>query len=218
MQNGAVILDKGTLTSAEKKELSVYNAKLSALKKQNPRTVGWIYIPGTNIDYPIVLAPKEDHDFYITHAFSDAESSLGAIYIEAKCYGSILKNKNTIIVGHNIRTKGMMFNQLVKFGEEDFFKEHSDIYIYTEEGKFVFNMFSFYRVNYKYNFRRVSFKDNTDYLQYLQTMQNNSWYKRDGVSLKASDRIITLYTCTNDNVKTNRYVAVAVLKDSLLNA
>ena len=217
MQNGAVILDKQTLTSAEKKELAIYNAKLAVLKKQNPDTVGWIHIPGTNIDYPIVLAPASDPNYYISHSFSGAEYSLGAIYIEAKCYGSILKNKNTIIVGHNIRLQGMMFNQLARFGEEDFFKEHSEIYIYTAEGKFVFNLFSFYRVNYMYNFRQTTFKSDGEFLDYMAKMQSNSWYQREGLSYDASDRIITMYTCTNDNVKTNRYVAVAVMTDCLLN-
>ena len=157
MQNGAVISNKQTLTSKEKKELAVYNAKLAALNKQNPDTVGWIYIPGTNIDYPIVMPPAEDPDYYMDHDFSGANYSQGAIFIETRCRPGILQNKNTIIVGHNIRLQGMMFNQLVKFGEEEFFKEHSEIYIYTEEGKFVFNVFSFYRVNEEYNFRRVNF-------------------------------------------------------------
>ena len=217
MQNGAVILDKQTLTSAEKKELAVYNAKLAVLKKQNPDTVGWIHIPGTNIDYPIVLAPKNDPEYYISHSFTGAADSHGAIYIEAKCYGSILKNKNTIIVGHNIRLQGMMFNQLARFGEEDFFKDHSEVYIYTEEGKFVFNLFSFYRVNYMYNFRQTNFRSGTDFVEYMAKMNANSWYQREGLSYNESSRIITMYTCTNDNVKTNRYVAVAVMTDCLLN-
>jgi len=217
MKNGAGILDKDSLTSAEKKELALYNAKLAVLKSQNSDAVGWIYIPGTNIDYPIVMAPKDDPEFYIDHSFTKAEYAHGALYIEARCRDSILENKNTIIVGHNIRLQGMMFNQLAKFEQEDFFKNHSEVYIYTEEGKFVFNLFSFYRVNYLYPFRRVTFKDDNDFVQYLQTMQENSWHNRDGVTFTAEDRIITMYTCTNDNVKTNRYVAVAVLKDCLLN-
>ena len=217
MQNGAVIVDKHTLTSAEKKELAVYNAKLAVLNKQNPDTVGWIYIPGTNIDYPIVMPPADDPEYYMDHDFTGANYSQGAIFIETKCRPGILQNKNTIIVGHNIRLQGMMFNQLVKFGEEDFFNSHSEIYVYTAEGKFVFNVFSFYRVNELYNFRRVSFKNDGDFLQYLESMRNNSWYTRQGVTFAPDDRIITLYTCTNDNVKTNRYVAVAVLKECLLN-
>lgn len=217
MKNGAVILDKQTLTSAEKKELAIYNAKLAVLKKQNPDTVGWIHIPGTNIDYPIVLAPKNDTEYYISHSFTGAADSHGAIYIEAKCYGSILKNKNTIIVGHNIRLQGMMFNQLARFGEEDFFKNHSEVYIYTAEGKFVFNLFSFYRVNYLYNFRQTNFKSGKDFMDYMAKMNANSWYQREGLSYNEDSRIITMYTCTNDNIKTNRYVAVAVMTDCLLN-
>ena len=217
MQNGAVIIDKNTLNSEEKRELAIINAKLAALKKQNPDTVGWIHIPGTNIDYPIVMPPAEDPEYYMDHSFSGANYSTGAIFIETRCRPGILLNKNTIIVGHNIRLQGMMFNQLVKFEQEDFFKEHSEVYIYTEEGKFVFNLFSFYKVDQEYNFRRVNFQNDEVYLQYLEAMRQNSYHQREGLTFSADDRIITMYTCTNDNIKSNRYVAVAVLQDCLLN-
>ncbi len=217
MKNGAVIENNTTLTYEEKKELALYNARLSVLKSQNPDTMGWIYIPGTNIDYPIMMPPDDDDEFYMDHDFSGAEYSQGSIFVESFCSDAILENKNTIIVGHNIRLQGMMFNQLAKFGEQEFFDDHSEIYIYTAEGKFVFKLFSFYRANYKYSFRRVRFTDDADFVQYVTQMQQNSWFARPGVSLGASDRIITLYTCTNDNVKTNRYVAVAVLQECLLN-
>lgn len=216
MQNGAQIIDKQTLTSAQKKELAIISAKMAALKKQNPDTMGWIYIPGTNIDYPIVMPPVDDPEYYMDHSFSGANYSTGAIFVETRCRPGILLNQNTIIVGHNIRLQGMMFNQLVKFGEEDFFKDHTEVYIYTEEGKFVFNLFSFYRVNQNYNFRRVNFKTDGEFLQYLEAMRQNSWYYRQGIEFSPDDRIITMYTCTNDNIKTNRYVAVAVLQECLL--
>ena len=217
MKNGAVIENNTALTYEEKRELALYNARLSVLKSQNPDTMGWIYIPGTNIDYPIMMPPDDDSEFYMDHDFSGAEYSQGSIFVESVCSDAILENKNTIIVGHNIRLQGMMFNQLAKFGEKEFFDSHSEIYIYTSEGKFVFKLFSFYRANYQYRFRRVHFTDDADFLQYITQMQQNSWFTRPGVALGTSDRIITLYTCTNDNVKTNRYVAVAVLQECLLN-
>ncbi len=216
MKNGAVIEDPNALTNEEKRELAVINAKLSILQKQNPDTVGWIHIPGTNIDYPIMMPPKDRPDYYLNHSFTGAELSHGSIFLEPICDSEILSNKNTIIVGHNIRTQGMMFNQLLKFTDKDFFDSHSEIYIYTGEGKFVFTLFSFYKVDQMYNFRQTRFSDGNAFLKYIRVMQNNSWYQRQGVTFSEDDRIITLYTCTNENIKTNRYVAVAVLTSSLL--
>ena len=82
----------------------------------------------------------------------------------------------------------------------------------------VFTLFSFYKADEMYNFRQTRFLDGNAFLKYIRVMQSNSWYQRQGVTLSEDDHIITLYTCTNENIKTNRYVAVAVLTSSLLDS
>ena len=44
-----------------------------ALTAENPDTIGWIRIPDTNVDYPIVQGT--DNDFYLDHDFYGKESA-----------------------------------------------------------------------------------------------------------------------------------------------
>ena len=52
-----------------------------ALKAENPDIFAWIYIPGTQIDYP-VLQSEEADDFYENHNAYGEDDTAGAVYIE----------------------------------------------------------------------------------------------------------------------------------------
>ena len=89
----------------------------------------WIEVPNTNIDYPVVQG--KDNDFYLNHDFNKKESSSGAIFVDYK--NNIDKDKNIIIYGHNMRNKSM-FQNIMKFKDEAFWKENKKI-IVTIDGK-----------------------------------------------------------------------------------
>jgi len=52
--------------------------KMSAARKQNSDVVGWINIPGTNIDYPIMYG--YENFFYSNHDINMEENSIGSVY------------------------------------------------------------------------------------------------------------------------------------------
>lgn len=49
----------------------------AALAAQNSDTVGWLYIPGTKINYPVVQA--DDNEYYLSRSFKQEEASCGTI-------------------------------------------------------------------------------------------------------------------------------------------
>ena len=53
---------------------------LEALWKVNPQVVGWLRIPDTHIDYPIVQG--EDNDFYLNHDWKGGKNSVGSIFMD----------------------------------------------------------------------------------------------------------------------------------------
>ncbi|MCD8370645.1 MAG: class B sortase [Clostridiales bacterium] len=100
-----------------------------ALLAENPDTVGWIRVPDTRIDYPIVQA--DDNSRYLHTDFNGADSVYGTIFLDCDS-DSDLRGWNSPLYGHHMKD-GSMFKDVVKFKEKDFFDEHRYFEIYTPE-------------------------------------------------------------------------------------
>lgn len=112
-------------------------------REANPDTIGWISIPGTEIDYPVMHTP-EDPDFYLNHGFDQEPSAGGMIYLDAgdDCGGrkvqepaeaEAAKRTNLILYGHHMKN-GTMFAGLEQYLDPEFFKEHRTIFFDTLAG------------------------------------------------------------------------------------
>lgn len=112
-------------------------------REANPDTIGWLSIPGTEIDYPVMHTP-EDPDFYLNHGFDQEPSAGGMIYLDAgdDCGGrkvqepaeaEAAKRTNLILYGHHMKN-GTMFAGLEQYLDPEFFKEHRTIFFDTLAG------------------------------------------------------------------------------------
>lgn len=64
---------------------------LTAAHEKNGDFVAWLKIPGTNVNYPVVLS--DDTDYYLTHSFTGKQSKLRlAVYIKGKNAKKFRKN------------------------------------------------------------------------------------------------------------------------------
>lgn len=111
---------------------------------------GWISMPGTMIDYPIVQG--QDNEYYLSHDVYDQKNSYGSIFIDANY------NEETdlvkIIYGHHM-DDGQMFTDLLKFQDDEFRYNHATFIINEDEYQIVAAKVvdleeqpDFYRVNY----------------------------------------------------------------------
>ena len=117
----------------------------------NPDTIGWISIPGTEIDYPVMYTP-EDPDFYLNHGFDQEPSAGGMIYLDAGDDGGgrkaqepaeaeAAKRINFILYGHHMKN-GTMFAGLEQYLDPEFFKEHRTIFFDTLAGTGEYEVFA----------------------------------------------------------------------------
>lgn len=150
----------------------------------------WIEVPNTNIDYPVVQG--NDNDFYLNHDFNKKENSSGAIFIDYK--NNIDKDKNIIIYGHNMKNKSM-FQNLMKFKDEEFWKENNKIILTIDGKRYEYGIFSYYISNAKDIDLKTSFKNDDEYLKYIDDIKKKSIFHRDS-DIKSNDKIITLSTCS----------------------
>jgi len=95
------------------------------LYAMNRDIVGWIKIPGTKVDYPVMQTP-ENPDYYLKRNFDKEYSSRGCIYAREVC-NLAAPSDNITLYGHRMKD-GTMFGQLDKYMSADFCKENPYIY------------------------------------------------------------------------------------------
>lgn len=125
----AASAEEAVLQAAEEGSQLQVTVDFAALQKEMPDIVGWIRVPGTRIDYPIVQG--DDNSYYLKHDVSGARRAHGAVFLDADCDSRFL-GRNEIIYGHNMKD-GSMFKDLLKFREQDFFESHRYFIIETPE-------------------------------------------------------------------------------------
>ncbi len=167
--------------------------ELAALRKKYPALYGWIKVPGTNINYPIVQG--SNNTYYLTHSYTGAYLLAGAIFVDYRNDKYVLDNKNLVIYGHHMDAN-LMFHALDNYLKESFFKENNKIIIYTVDGKYTYEIVSVYNTDKYYNYIRTSFFSDSSFLSFAEEMISNSIHKSNRVPL-ATDYMITLSTCSN---------------------
>ncbi len=186
--------EAGGMTEEQAQILGQMREGLSALREINPDIYAWIYVPGTDIDYPVVRG--DDNSHYLNYAYNGTYSPLGAIFADYRCPDGIEENVNTVFYGHNLLTGGSdMFHDIEMFLTEEFF-DSALIYVYTFDGIYVYQPFAVYQARYDYNYFEVNFDSAEEFVDFAVRMKENSRIDNDTV-LEPGDSMITLSTCTN---------------------
>ncbi len=173
------------------------NYDLTELLNKNAQTIGWVSVPNTNINYPIVQST--DNDFYLNHSFDKSSNSAGWVFADYSC--KIGVSQNIIIYGHNRRDLSM-FGSL-KYILDDNWRSNSDnLYInfadLNETG--VYKVFSTFICNDEdvNSYLETNFSSNEDLKKYMNKLKNSSIYKFD-TDIENAEKMITLYTCYGAN-------------------
>lgn len=191
--------------------ISTSDNKFKELYNQNSDIIGWLKIENTLINYPVMYTPQ-DPEFYLTHNFEKQESRSGLPFLDYRC--SIKKpTTNLIIYGHNMKN-GSMFNTLMKYKDEGYYKNYPIIQFDTtlENGKYEIISVFLSKV----------YKKNEDVFKYYQFVQANNKLEFDNFiknikklsiydiqeSAKYGDKLLTLSTCEYSD-EDSRLVVVA---------
>ena len=181
---------------------------LAALQEINGDVLGWIAIPGTQVNYPILRG--KDNDYYLDHTWKGERSSVGAIFMDYR-NGADFSDDNTLIYGHNMKNRSM-FGELKYYVQEDFWEAHPYIYIVDAAGVRRCDIYAIYEaevtaVTYKRTFEDAAAKQKFINYGARRTVVDT------GVVPEADDRVITLSTCTGAGYAT-RWVVQAVLPET----
>lgn len=114
----------------------------AALWEENPEIFAWLYVPGTEIDAPVLQSMQGD-DYYETHNASREEDADGAVYIELANVANMC-DFNTVLHGRSGAEATGPFSELYRFADPDFFEEHEQIYLYLDGNVLTYEIFAAY--------------------------------------------------------------------------
>lgn len=160
----------------------------------NEDIVGWIRVNDTPIDLPVLQA--EDNDFYLKKNYKKEYSDAGSIFLD---YRNQLSDKCQIMFGHAMNS-GQMFGTLNRYKSFDFYQSHPILTYDTLEETGQWKIISVFLSNTlaehgePFDYMRVNFIDDSDYLNFVYQMRIRSLYDT-GVSFNKDDRIVLLSTC-----------------------
>jgi len=179
---------------------------LYGLFLENDDLVGWLNIPNTRIDYPVVR--DAGNEYYLKHDFNRSPSKSGSIFMDYRNIGDG-SDHHTIIYGHNMKNK-TMFYDLLSFRDPEFYSENRILTLETMWGELRYKVFAAYTAGPDFYFITTQF-DEASLAEFIREIQARSDYEWD-TEVNYSDRILTLTTCSHD-FEDSRYVVHAVLID-----
>ena len=182
-------------------QIPVKNMDWDAIHAMNEDIYAWIYVPGTDVDYPVLQHPTEN-DYYLHKNFAGEYSLDGNIYTQVEYNSKDFTDYHTALYGHNRRSNGKMFRTLHNFQNRNFFDEYPYFYIYTEKGVYVYEIFAAYRTTSEHqiaNYPISTYEGLLEYVEMAMERTTHTGYKRTIPEDEHLGRIMTLSTCVGDD-------------------
>lgn len=192
----------GTYLKAEETE-AARKVDFKGLQTVNPDIIGWIYIPGTQVDDPILQHPAED-DYYLSHSPEKKRNKLGAVYMHHDTDAGF-GDAHTILFGHNMKS-GQMFGELSKFEDKDFAEKYPDVWIFLPEEDLHCAVYSTYSCSIDDLTYTVGYEtDQKNYKEFIYHTLDRSCIPAEEIPTEM-DQIVTLSTCTDSGDAEKRFV------------
>lgn len=176
--------------------------KFAELQKINPDIKGWIHIPDTVVDYPILQSGEDDPEYYLYLDYEKNYSKYGSLFFDARnsIHLEDPNSKSLIVYGHSMND-GRMFGSLLNYGSLDYYKAHPTFELDTIDYEGDWKIFSVFKTNTlssqgePFNYLRTSFSSDSDFLNFIYQMEIRSLFDT-GVDVSADDQIVLLSTCS----------------------
>lgn len=200
----------------EPKEKTEKMLKVEELHNQYEDVVGYIYIPDTNISYPVVQT--NDNSYYLDHTYQKEYSARGSIFMD-KSVDFERPSDNFLIYGHRNRN-GAMFDDVIKYENEDFYKSHKTIYFTTLQEDAEYEIIAAFRGRRYYKYEKNVFRfyyfinaeNEAAFNEYVANAKAASMYDT-GLTAEYGDQLLTLSTCAYHE-ENGRFAVVAKKKVS----
>ena len=174
--------------------LSLVEIDFPAWQSLNPDVKAWIHNQSISVDHPILDSP--DNEYYLTRDLDLSYKAMGSIFFDFR-NKTDFSDPNTIIYGHNF-DNGLMFSNLVRYKNQQFYEQNTYYYLYTPEQVYRVDIAAGIVVSETdITYLDIDFQSDMEFRSLIQKIKENSVIET-GIELSPRDRLVTLYTCTND--------------------
>lgn len=178
------------------------------LREMNEDITGWIFIPGTPVDYPILQHP-DNNTYYLYHAPDGSENIVGSIYLYAEADRDFTE-PHTILFGHNMAS-GQQFGRLSDYADKEFRDRYPYVYIYLPDRAMQCEIYSVYSCTVQDDTYTVGYVYGTqEYRDFIAHTEAASVWEGQ-ISPGTADPVITLSTCTDGGDASRRFVVNCVV-------
>ena len=179
---------------------------LEGLQQLNPDVIGWLYVEGTEINYPILFSG--DDSTYLHTNLNHEQAKAGSIFLEGLNLPDWSDSHN-IIYGHNMRNLSMFGSLKFYKTADDYYDDHMYFQIVTSEGRERYEIFSYFDTEAASWVYTVPYYDDEEFEEYISQLKKHSYRNIDTV-VKSSDKVVTLSTCSTSG---KRFTVHGVLVD-----
>ncbi|MBQ8927727.1 MAG: class B sortase [Oscillospiraceae bacterium] len=177
--------------------------RAKVLLQRNADTVGWITIPGTRVDNPIVQS--DDNDFYLNKAFDHTPHRAGTVFMDYRDvfgFDEASQSDNIILYGHNM-ANNTMFGSLRRYRQDySYYKEAPFIEMESNYARYTYVIFGLVitdgsaEAQWRY-WDMEEFADEAEFNDFIEHVRSKN-LTTIPVDVQYGDQLVTLSTCYSD--------------------
>ena len=202
-------LKESVFNVSEKSADAKKEVNLEELKKLNSDSIGWLEVPGTNIDEPVVQG--KDNDYYLWRDFKKNTYPVTGTFFLDMYNKADFTDRISYIFGHNIWDK-TKFYDLRKYEDKTFLENNKTVYVYTEKGKLEYEILGVDLVDPDTSLYELTSKRNED-VEAMKKELTKHISKSEVDKIDKNSKILMLVTCKTPDDNTARRILFAKLKE-----
>lgn len=187
-----------------------------ALAKESEQIVGWVYVPGTRINYPV--AKGRDNQQFLRHLPNGQYNANGTIFMDMDGTAPGVVDQQTTLYGHHMND-GSMFQVIDGTMKQAEFDKIKKVYYLTPETTYLFKpMFTAQVQDNFLDARVANFGSQEEFEAYLEKALEQARAQAPDAKdrIKGSDHVLTLVTCAGEIIpRTTRATMVCSLEETM---
>lgn len=197
------VLDVAPTEQIKTKDKVELKEQIQELNQSYNDSIGWIYIPDTAINYPIMQS--SDNEYYLRRAADGSYLYAGSLFLDYRC-SSDFSDFYSIVYGHNMHD-GTKFAELVNYKNDEYFHNHRYGWLTAGQNVYPIEFFAVAEVRYDSEIYTAS------YVQTMLSKLQGEAILFEETEIYDSDNMIMLSTCSGDNSSWRTVVAGKILKN-----